>query len=134
MKFLKLFFLVLLCAITNSTSSQSLSYLKFYSNNPTLGGECIIKKSSIAIDDSVTSITFDVNVEESGMYYASFWILPSQKKDGTFNSYDVAINDENVSSALIPDKGDWQCLRMSSKIWLNKGTNGICVKAMVILT
>lgn len=131
MKFLKLFFPVLLFAITNTVRSQSLSCSKFYSNNPTLGGECIINKSSIAVENSVTLITFDVNVEDPGMYYASFWILPSQKEDGTFNSYDVSINNENFSSALVADKEDWQCLKMNSKIWLNKGANTICVKGRV---
>lgn len=131
MNFLKSFLIVFLCELSITVSSQSLSCSKFYSENPKLGGDCLIKTSTISVEDSVTTITFNVNVDESGMYYASFWMLPSQKGDGTFNSYDVSINNENFSSALVADKEDWQCLKMNSKIWLNRGTNEISVKGKI---
>ncbi len=124
-------FVVLLLGITTSVSSQTLTNTKFYQNNPSLGGECLIKKSTVSTKDGISSTTFDVCVDKSGSYYASFWMLPAQKEDGTCTSYGVCVNNERIPDALKSTAGDWQCLGLQSKIWLNKGLNTISVLGVV---
>nr|MCR4769866.1 hypothetical protein [Bacteroidaceae bacterium] len=120
---------------TTQCFSQKIIKSSYYSNHPELGGEVIIKQSTTEIVNDKSIISFEVEAPNSGDYYLSFWILPVKLNDGTYVNYDVSVNGNMQRDKIIPQRGDWQSITLSSKnkIKLNKGTNTISIIGKVPL-
>lgn len=132
----KLIFIILaLCSVTTQCFSQKIIKSSYYSNHPELGGEVIIKQSTTEIVNDKSIISFEVEAPNSGDYYLSFWMLPVKLNDGTYVSYDVSVNGKGQTDKIIPSRGDWQSITLSSKnkVKLNKGTNTISIIGKVPL-
>lgn len=132
----KLIFIILaLCSVTIQCFSQKIIKSSYYSNHPELGGEVIIKQSTTEIVNDKSIISFEVEATNSGDYYLSFWMLPVKLNDGTYVSYDVSVNGKGQTDKIIPSRGDWQSITLSSKnkVKLNKGTNTISIIGKVPL-
>ena len=132
----KLIFIILaLCSVTIQCFSQKIIKSSYYSNHPELGGEVIIKQSTTEIVNDKSIISFEVEAPNSGDYYLSFWMLPVKLNDGTYVNYDVSVNGNMQRDKIIPQRGDWQSITLSSKnkIKLNKGTNTISIIGKVPL-
>ena len=124
-----LLILLALCSVTIQCFSQKIVKSVYYSNHPELGGEVVIKKSTKEVVNEKSIISFEVEVKNSGDYYLSFWMLPVKLNDGTYVNYDVSVNGNMQRDKIIPQRGDWQSITLSSKnkIKLNKGTNIVSI-------
>lgn len=130
-----LLILLALCSVTIQCFSQKIIKSSYYSNHPELGGEVIIKQSTTEIVNDKSIISFEVEAKNSGDYYLSFWMLPVKLNDGTYVNYDVSVNGKGQTDKIIPSRGDWQSITLSSKnkVKLNKGTNSISIIGKVPL-
>lgn len=124
-----LFLLACLFMYGAESFSQKLVETDYYLNNPTLGGDVVIKKNTKEVNGDNAITSFEVEVSNTGEYYASFWMFPTKLKDGTFASYDVAVNGNVLTEKLNPTVGDWQSLSLSNngRIFLKKGANIVSV-------
>lgn len=124
-----IFIILALFSFTVQCFSQKIVKSVYYSNHPELGGEVVIKKSTKEVVNEKSIISFEVEVKNSGDYYLSFWMLPVKLNDGTYVNYDVSVNGNMQRDKIIPQRGDWQSITLSSKnkIKLNKGTNIVSI-------
>lgn len=126
----KVFFLVaVFWGFITSAFPQKLVETDYYLSNPELGGDAIIKKSTKELVGDEARITFEVEVQSSGDYYASFWIFPTRLKDGTYATYDILVNDVLLDEIIKPKHGGWQkaSLNNNKKLTLDKGANNITI-------
>ena len=109
--------------------AQSITEVDYYSKNPNLGGDAVIKKSTKEIDGDNAIISFEVEVPIAGEYYANFWMFPTTLKDGSLANYAVSVNSCTLKDKIVPTVGDWHDATLSGnrKISLNKGVNTIAV-------
>lgn len=98
--FSSLFYTLNLCA----TKLLNENYLSKYRN---LGGDIIIKSSSVDSYDDNVAITFEIEAPVSGEYYINFWMFPAYDKNGEYISYDISINEKLIDAKLIPSQSDW---------------------------
>ena len=105
----------------------------YFEKNKELGGEVVIKKMEKVARNGKASTVFEVIAPKAGSYYASFWMIPSKQKDGSYTSYMVNVNDSKELIALKPVAGDWQCLALpgNGKISLRQGSNIISVSCQL---
>lgn len=85
-------------------------------------------KTTINGNRSVT--TFFVNVSESGNYRLSFWLMGVKHADNTYSSYDLRIDNDNVSDQVTTDRGDWHTYspNTSSSVYLTQGSHSISLE------
>ena len=122
---------LLVCALICSIQmfSQTIVEVDYYQNNPELGGDAVIKKSTKAVDGDNATVSFEVEVSISGAYYVNFWMFPSTLKDGSLANYAVSVNGNVLADKIVPTVGDWQDITLSTgkRISLSKGINTIAV-------
>lgn len=122
---------LLVCALICSIQmfSQTIVEVDYYQNNPELGGDAVIKKSTKAVDGDNATVSFEVEVSTSGAYYVNFWMFPSTLKDGSLANYAVSVNGNVLADKIVPTVGDWQDITLSTgkRISLSKGINTIAV-------
>ncbi|MGM9806158.1 MAG: hypothetical protein ACI3Z7_06985 [Candidatus Aphodosoma sp.] len=108
--------------------AQSLAITNYFQNNTRLGGEGVIKQAIVQTDENTTSITFEVEMPQSGNYQVAFWVCPTELPDGTFATYDVSVN-QNSCGQLVFNQGDWQNVTISGHpaIPLHRGINKIAI-------
>lgn len=109
--------------------AQTIAEVNYYLNNPDLGGDALIKKSTQKADGDNAITSFEVEVPVAGEYYANFWMFPTKLKDGTLANYAVSVNGSILKDKIVPTIGDWHDATLSGnrKISLNKGVNTIAV-------
>lgn len=100
-----LFVCALMCSL--QMLAQTITKESYYSNNPNLGGEAIIKKSTINVDGDNAIVSFEVDVPATGEYYVNFWMFPTKLKDGSLADYAVSVNGNILKDKIVPTKGDW---------------------------
>lgn len=71
---------------------------------------------------------FEIEVNESGNYYAQFWLQPAKYANGSYTTFKVYVNDELVGT-IKPTKGNWQSASIDKKstLKLNSGNNVISI-------
>lgn len=125
------FHFILICAVlcVVNAQAQSVVQTRYYKNNPELGGDGTIKQATMTAENNITSITFDIDVPQSGKYNLAFWVCPTQLPDGTFASYNVLVNQVNCGK-LAFGTGDWQNVAMQGnpQVLFNKGLNKIVIQ------
>ena len=123
------------CAMIGSMQlfAQSITEVGYYSNNPNLGGDAVIKKSTQEVNGNNAIVSFEVEVPVAGEYYANFWMFPTKLKDGSFANYTVLVNGVLLEDKIVPAIGDWHGIALSGngKVSLNKGVNTIAVVGTV---
>lgn len=126
---------LLVCALTCNIQmfSQTIAKVDYFLNNPELGGDAIIKKSTNEVVGNNAIISFEVEVPVAGEYYANFWMFPAKLRDGSFARYSVSVNGNILADKIIPTVGDWQDITLSERkrISLCKGINTIAVIGVI---
>jgi len=108
--------------------AQGIVETTYFLENPELGGEGTIKKSVQSCENNFAIVTFYVNVDSSGNYFANFWMCPAETKTGEFHQYLIRVNNHNVGT-LNPQTFGWQSVGLADnmQIPLIKGENTISV-------
>ena len=91
--------------------------------------ELVVQQYKFNSNDSDLNYSFfDINVDESGSYFAEFWLMPAKYPDGTYTIFSIYVNDKFIGN-INPDKGNWQACRIDGceKIDLHRGQNSIKV-------
>lgn len=65
-------------------------------------------------DDEKAYLMFEIDVEDPGSYYTSFWILPIRINDSQFAVYEVFLDGEKIGS-ITPERHGWQAISMDRK-------------------
>lgn len=124
-------FIVLLCILFGfaSSFSQKIVETDYFSANPSLGGEVVIKKSTTEVKGQDVKVSFEVEAPSAGEYGIQFWMFPTKLTDGSYAKYAVEINGEVQKGEIIPTRGDWQSASISnnSKVRFLSGTNIVSI-------
>ena len=105
---------------------------RFFENNPEMGGDVVIKSSSVKIEKNEISKTFEIESPEEGAYYLDAWIMAPFTKEG-YPEYKVAVNGILSEFTFKPQINDWQSLALTdakksaAAVRLKKGVNSIAV-------
>ena len=86
------------------------------------------QQPSITCENGVCNTMFTVDVPQSGDYHIRFWINPVKTNCGTFQTYKVKINGEEVGN-IMPMTSDWQSIGMTTdeSIYFSAGENEISI-------
>lgn len=86
------------------------------------------QQPSITFDNGMCNTMFTVDVPQSGDYHIRFWINPVKTNCGTFQTYKVKINGEEVGN-IMPMTSDWQSIGMTTdeSIYFSAGENEISI-------
>jgi hypothetical protein len=60
--------------VSSSVFAQDIEK-RYFENNPTLGGDVVIKSASVQVIGDETSKTFEIESVEDGAYYLDAWIM-----------------------------------------------------------
>ncbi|MDE5848906.1 MAG: T9SS type A sorting domain-containing protein [Muribaculaceae bacterium] len=98
---------------------------KMYATSPT---DVYAETHSLTEECDLNFKSFEVNVGETGNYYAEFWLLPAAYADGSYTKFYVYVNDKFIGN-INPTKGNWQALRIyeNETINLKRGMNIITI-------
>lgn len=105
---------------------------RYFENDPTLGGDAVIKSSRVKVENDEISKTFEVEILEDGAYYLDAWIMAPLTKEG-YPEYKIAINDILSEFTFKPQINDWQGLALTdvkkspATVNLKRGKNMISV-------
>lgn len=98
----------------------------------------MVKKSTIKVDEGKAYRIFELNVEQSGNYFLSAWLMGTQTSKGDCVSYEVLVNDKKLSAKFTPSRSGWQdvylrtALQKSSvAVPLVKGYNKVVLVAIL---
>ena len=105
---------------------------RYFENNPTLGGDVVIKSASSKVEKGEIHKTFEVEVLGGGAYYMDAWIVAPFTKEG-YAEYKVAVNDILTDFSFKPQTDDWHGLALTdakksvTAVNLKKGKNVISI-------
>lgn len=87
-----------------------------------------IKSIEEASDGGFNYKTFEIEAEQSGHYYAEFWVRPAQLADDSYTTFYVYVNNNYVGE-ITPSSGNWQSIRINNNetLDLNDGVNLITI-------
>lgn len=120
-----IFLLVFFGVFTISTKALTIESDNIIASNAI--GEKITDKS-IVINDTITKVVFNANIDVVDNLTLTFWVLPSKNEEGNFYTYPVEINGVTVDKELVPIKIDWHSVTMDASGFPFKiGSNQICI-------
>ncbi|MDR0537489.1 MAG: hypothetical protein LBH04_05550 [Tannerellaceae bacterium] len=105
---------------------------RFFENNPTLGGDVVIKSATVQINGNDISKTFEIESSTDGSYYLDAWIMVPITQDG-YPEYKIGVNGIISTSTLKPQTDNWQSLALTdinknaATVKLKKGTNNLSI-------
>jgi hypothetical protein len=118
--------------VYTSVFSQDLIEKRHFENHPELGGDVLIKSSSVKVEKDEIFKTFEIESSEEGAYYMDAWIVAPFTKEG-YPEYKVAINDVLSEFTFKPQRDGWQSLPLTNvkksvvAVNLKKGKNNISI-------
>lgn len=86
---------------------------------------CRVTKKSAG--EASGSISFEIEVAESGLYSLDLWQCAARKADGSLQSYTISVGDGTQMIKAVPETAGWYALRSSAPVNLVKGKNKITV-------
>lgn len=122
--------LLFICSYGQNNSDN-----KYFNNNKELGGDVIIKNSTVKIVDNLTYRIFEIESPEDGNFYLSAWLMAAKTDKGYLN-YDLQVNNEKQKNKIRPTKSNWQTVELKNKeakletVKLKKGINNISFVAL----
>ena len=113
----KTFLIAILCACCMILHAQNYATLTQTGVNTTISGS-----------KSIT--TFQVDVATSANYYLKFWLMGVKHTDTTYSTYDLRIDNNNVSDQVETNCGDWYLYspKNSSTVYLTAGSHQISLE------
>jgi hypothetical protein len=102
---------------------------RYFENNPTLGGDVVIKSANVQVIGEDISKTFEIESLESGEYYLDAWIMVPDD----YSEYKVEVNGILSPSTLKPYTGNWQSVALTdarksaATVQLKRGKNTISI-------
>lgn len=120
--------LSMMCAFFVAFATQSINAQG--GTNDVLASNNVLSIKSVS--ESTNTVenfrNFEIEVNESGNYYAQFWLQPAKYANGSYTTFKVYVNDELVGT-IKPTKGNWQSVSIDKKstLKLNSGTNVISI-------
>jgi hypothetical protein len=105
---------------------------RYFENNPTLGGDVVIKSASVKVLDDEISKIFEIESPSDGEYYLDAWIMVPSAKE-SYPEYKIAVNGVVSTSSLKPQSDNWQSVALTnlkkvpSTLRLKSGKNSIAV-------
>jgi len=96
--------------ITFSAISQDIIEKNYFDSNEKLGGDIIIKKSTIMVEGTKTYKIFEIESPDNGNYYLNLWMMGCELENfgsGKFLEYELTINNEKQEDNLKPAKSNW---------------------------
>lgn len=104
----------------------------YFENNPTLGGDVVIKSADINVIGEDFFKTFEIESFEDGTYFLDAWMMVPLTKKG-IPEFKVAVNDVLSESSFKPQTTSWQALTLTdprrsiSTIKLKRGKNKVSI-------
>ena len=129
---MRAFYLLALSLFVISTVLAQDMEKTYFENNPTLGGDVVIKSASAKVVGGDIYKTFEIESLEDGTYYLDAWIMAPAAKEG-YPDFKVAINGVLSESTFKPQTANWQSLALTdakksaATVRLKKGENSISV-------
>lgn len=120
--------LSMMCAFFVAFATQSINAQG--GTNDVLASNNVLSIKSVS--ESTNTVenfrNFEIEVNESGNYYAQFWLQPAKYANGSYTTFKVYVNDELVGT-IKPTKGNWQSASIDKKstLKLNSGNNVISI-------
>jgi hypothetical protein len=111
-----MFFVVCFCMFFHSAAlhaQEKIIETKYFENNPGLGGDVTINKST---KEAAGFTTFEIEAKASGSYVLSLWASPVQYPDGNYSLFDVYVNGIKTSEQVKFTKGGWQAITLSERV------------------
>lgn len=124
---------VLLASLTSIPASPSekvnkiiTDFTKF--NTKLVSGANLVSKTVYA-ENGHSVLEFKYTDCKQGDYHLEFWICPAKHKDGTFEEYNIRVNNIPQNVKLKPTKADWHSIELEGgkTVTLNDGENTIQV-------
>lgn len=124
----------ILFLIAFNGSSHVIIEKNFFDSNKELGGDVIIQKSTMTVEDGKSYKIFEIESVENGNYYMSTWIAGTELENigsGNYLQYEVFVNNEKQKNKLKPNKNSWGSVDFKDKknahksVKLKKGLNQI---------
>lgn len=119
--------------IVFNSISQEVVEKSYFDTKNELGGDVVIKKSTIKVEGSVSYKIFEIESSDNGNYYLNAWLMGGELDNfgsGKFLEYDVTINHEKQADKLKPLKSNWHNVSFSDSksqekklVQLKKGIN-----------
>jgi len=115
-----------------SVFSQQMMEKRYYENSPPLGGDVVIKSSSVKVEKDDISKTFEIECSNEGAYYMDAWIMAPFTKEG-YLEFKVAVNGVLSEFSFKPQTDGWHSLALTDAkksavaVNLKKGINTISV-------
>lgn len=109
--------------------SQNIEESGYYALHPELGGTVTILKSEKSVLGKQGITTFTISAPSEGLYYASFWMLPTKSANGSYKSYRISVNGKNINDILKPSTDGWQSVSPlhATRLPIKKGENAISI-------
>lgn len=106
-------------------SLEKIVETKYFKNNPDLGGDVLINKSTKEVAGDKCYTTFEIEAKAGGSYFLSLWASPVLYPDGNYSSFDVYVNGTKTPEQVKFIKGNWQAFALSEKVNIEQGINTV---------
>ena len=104
----------------------------FSATQADLASGVTVKESTVSVDSKFAYRIFELNVDRSGSYFVSAWLMGAQTPKGNCMSYEVLVNDKKQTAKFTPIQSNWQSVYLKEEgkkeiipIQLVKGYNKI---------
>lgn len=107
----------------------------YFDTKKELGGDVVVKKSTIKVDGSKTYKIFEVESPDDGSYYINAWLMGAELENfgsGKYSDYELVVNDEKQADKFTPEKSNWHNaafkdskLKEKKTVKLKKGLNQV---------
>ena len=104
----------------------------FSATQADLASGVTVKESTVSVDSKFAYRIFELNVDRSGSYFVSAWLMGAQTPKGNCMSYEVLVNDKKQAAKFTPIQSNWQSVYLKEEgkkeiipIQLVKGYNKI---------
>ncbi|MCL1932573.1 MAG: hypothetical protein FWF53_01990 [Candidatus Azobacteroides sp.] len=92
--------------------AQDMTEKRFFEDNPKLGGDVVIKSSSVKVENDEIHKIFEIESLGEGAYYMDAWIAAPFTKDG-YPEYQVAVNGVLTGFTFKPQTDGWHSLALT---------------------
>jgi hypothetical protein len=129
---MRTFYLLFIGLFVFSSVFAQGSEKRYFENNPTLGGDVVIKSANVQVVGNEISKIFEIECLESGVYYLDAWIMVPLTQEG-YPEYKIAVNDALSASTFKPQTDNWQSVALTdikksaATVRLKQGKNSISV-------
>ena len=123
--FFSICFITLFLSVSLSYSQEKIVETQYFKNNPDLGGDVVITRSTKEATGDKSRTTFEIEAKAGGSYALSLWASPVLYPDGNYSSFDVYVNGTKTAGQIKFTKGNWQAVTLPERVDIEQGINTV---------